>query len=49
MSRKTASVPIRKLLLAAGLTLTSAAHAQGSKAPYARMAPIAEYLMSRKR
>lgn len=46
MSRKTASVPIRKLLLAAGLTLTSAAHAQGSKAPYARMAPIAEYLMT---
>jgi hypothetical protein len=46
MSRKTASLPIRKLLLAAALTLTSAAHAQESKAPYARMAPIAQYLMT---
>jgi len=46
MSRKTASLPIRKLVLAAALTLSSAAHAQESKSPYARMAPIAQYLMT---
>jgi hypothetical protein len=33
------------LLLAAALGLTSVAQAQDSKAPYARMAPIAQYLM----
>lgn len=46
MSRKTASLPVKQLVFAAALTLTSVAHAQESKAPYARMAPIAQYLMT---
>lgn len=46
MSRKTASAPVTQLVFAAALTLTSVAHAQESKTPYARMAPIAQYLMT---
>ncbi|HEY6619603.1 MAG TPA: hypothetical protein VIY68_08670 [Steroidobacteraceae bacterium] len=46
MSRKTASPPVTQLVFAAALTLTGVAHAQESKTPYARMAPIAQYLMT---
>ena len=47
MSRKlSANIPNKALVLAAALCATGVAHAQESKTPYERMAPIAQYLMT---